>query len=201
MQVFFTFMFFPFVFLIMVFAFVLFIIMLFGFDVIDAIENGKLNNLPKIRRQDTIEIPRTPSGLPSADLNQQMNKKNIFYVVGAVNAPGPVQFQDNVDIMEALALAGGPTEGADLKHARIITRDGYYAQTIEVNLEKYSKTGTPARYVLRKEDTFLLPNRSGGIFGVGLGTAATVLGVISTAIIIYDRLSPDNTGTTVTVGN
>ncbi len=162
-------------------------------DVIEAIESGKLDQLPAVRRQDTIEIPRTPSGIPSADISQQVTRKNVIYVIGAVNVPGPITFQDDVDIMEALALAGGPTGEADLKKARIITKDGYYAQTIEVNLDRYSKQGIPARYIMKKEDTFILPYRGDGFLGVGLGTAATVLGVITSGVIIYDLLSRDGT--------
>jgi len=156
-------------------------------NVLEAIENGRLDKLPKIRREDTIEIPRTPAGLPSADISQRVTKKNVIYVIGAVNNPGPIQYQENTDIMEALALAGGPAEGADLKKARIITKDGYYAQTIEVNLKKYSKTGIPARYIMRKEDTFILSRKGHGFLGVGLGTIGTVVGIVSSVVLIYNN--------------
>lgn len=164
-------------------------------NVVEAIETGQMDKLPKIRRQDTIEIPRTPTGLPSGDLSQQAAKRNVIYVIGAVNSPGSIQYQDNIDLLEALALAGGPTSAADLKKARIVTRDDLYAQTYQINLDKYTKTGLPARYIMKKEDTFLIPYRQTGFLGVGLPTIATVLGAVSTAIIIYDRLRTDNTST------
>jgi polysaccharide export outer membrane protein len=160
-------------------------------NVIEAIESGNFDQLPKIRREDTIEIPRTPSGIPSADLSQQVSRKNVIYVIGAVNVPGPITFQDDVDILEALALAGGPILEADLKKARVVTKDGYYAQTIQVDLDKYTKTGTPARYVLKKEDTFIVPYRRDGFLGIGLGTAATILGIITSAVIIYDLMTDE----------
>ncbi len=161
-------------------------------NVLKAIESGQLDKLPKIGRGDTIDIPRVPSGLPSAEIGPPTSQKNEIYVIGAVNNPGPIQYQDNIDILQALALAGGPAENANLKKARIITKDGYYAQTIEVNLDKYSKTGTPARYIMRREDTFILPHSGGGFLGVGLGTAGTALGVISTAVLIYTALHNNN---------
>ncbi len=167
-------------------------------DVMRAIESGQLDKLPKIRRGDTVDIPRVPSGLPSAEISPQASQKNEIYVIGAVNNPGPIQFQDNIDVLQALALAGGPSESANMKKARIVTRDGFYAQTIEINLDKYSSTGAPARYILRREDTFVLPQRGDGFLGVGLGTAATALGVVSTAVLIYTALrnNNNNNGTT-----
>jgi len=163
-------------------------------NVIEAIESGKLDALPKIRRQDTIEIPRTPAGIPSADISQQVSRKDVIYVIGAVTTPGPITFQENVDIMEALALAGGPTLDADLKKARVVTKDGFYAQTIQVDLDKYSKMGVPARYIMKKEDTFVLPYRRAGFLGVGLGTVAAVLGIVTSAVIIYEAVTDQGAG-------
>jgi polysaccharide export outer membrane protein len=154
-------------------------------DVIGAIERGEIDKLPKIGRQDTIEIPTTPYGIPAADIGQQLNKKNFIYVIGAVNIPGPIKFEQNVDVMDALALAGGPTPDADLKKARIISKDGYFAQTMEIDLEKYSTTGRPIRYILKKEDTFLLPRKGRGL---GIGTITTVLGVITSSILIANQI-------------
>ncbi|UCG61993.1 MAG: polysaccharide export protein [Candidatus Zixiibacteriota bacterium] len=163
-------------------------------NVIEAIESGNLDKLPQVRRQDTIEIPRTPAGIPSADISQRVTRKNVIYVIGAVTTPGPITFQEDVDVLEALALAGGPVFEADLKKARVITKDGFYAQAIEVDLEEYTKTGTPARYIMKKEDTFVLPYRRDGFLGVGLGTAATFLGIITSAVIIYDIISTPDGG-------
>lgn len=167
-------------------------------DVAGALARGELDKLPEIGRQDTIEIPRNPVGLPSADLSQQVQKKNVIYVIGAVNTPGPIQYEDNIDILEALSLAGGPTASADLSDARVVTKDGLYAKTLSVDLEKYTTTGSPARYILGKEDTFILPNRQDSFLRRNVGTIATVLGIVTSAIIIYDQLQSDNNGSGAT---
>ena len=82
-----------------------------------------------------------------------------------------------------------------MKKARIITKDGYYAQTIEINLEKYSQQGVPSRYIMKKEDTFVLPYRRDSFLGIGLTGAATVVGIITSGVLLYDALTRD-AGTT-----
>jgi protein involved in polysaccharide export with SLBB domain len=112
-----------------------------------------------------------------------------------VNQPGPKEFQENTDILDVLALAGGPSATADLKNTRLITKDGFYAQTLKVNLEKYAKEGRPARYIVRKEDTFVVPAKGQGFLGVGLGTIAGVAGTITTVILLINRLNSNSTTT------
>jgi protein involved in polysaccharide export with SLBB domain len=157
-------------------------------NVAEAIATGQLDKLPKIRRQDTIEIPRTPVGLPSGELAQQVHKKNLIYVVGAVNQPGPIQYEENIDLFEALALAGGPKESADLRNVTIIRKDGYYAQTMQINLEKFAQTGAITRHIMRKEDTFFVPERRRGVIDYVMSSAAVVT-AISSAIILFVQLS------------
>lgn len=165
-------------------------------NVSDALATGQTGKLPKIRREDTIEIPRSPASIPQPTLVQPTAQKNFVYVVGAVVRPGPIEFQDNSDILDVLALAGGPAVNADLKRTRLITKDGYYAQTFQVNLEEYSKSGRPARYVVRKEDTFVVPSKGPGFLGVGIGTVAGLAGTATTLILLIDRLSArSNTAT------
>ena len=161
-------------------------------DVREAISRGQLDRLPKIYRQDTIEIPRSPAGLPTSGLAQATQRRDIVYIIGAVKAPGAIKFEENLDILEALALAGGPSPDADLKKVKVITKDGFYAQSLQMNLEKYSETGAMPRYVMRREDSFIVPQRKAGFLGIGLGNAAAVVGVISSAVLIYTQLSDDS---------
>lgn len=161
-------------------------------DVARAIAEGNLEDLPKIGRGDTVEIPRTPVGLPSADLGRSRERKNLIYVVGAVETPGPVEFQDNVDVLEAVSLAGGPTEDANMKKTKIVSKDGFYGQSLEVDLVKYSELGRPARYILDREDVVVVPRRSGFLSGFNIATLATIVGVVSTAVFIYTELNSDD---------
>jgi protein involved in polysaccharide export with SLBB domain len=159
-------------------------------NVARAIAEQTLDQLPEIRRTDVIDIPQNPMGLPSADLGSPPEERNLVYVLGAVNRPGPMKFEENMDIMEALAMAGGPTENAKLNGVKLVTKDGFYAQALEFDLRHYVETGTPARYVVRKEDAIYVPSKS-RFFQEALGYAAGVAGVVTSILFIWDRLDRD----------
>lgn len=150
---------------------------------------GKADELPRIRAGDTIEIPRTPAGLPARSLSDRPEAKNIFYVTGEVRSPGAMTLEDNIDILDAISLAGGPTDRADLKRVKVVSKDGLYTQVVKLNLNKYTNTGLQGRYFIRPEDNIIVPRRSGG-----LGTLrdwVTILGAVSTIVYIVDRLRSD----------
>jgi polysaccharide export outer membrane protein len=160
-------------------------------NVSEAIATGRLDQLPKIGRQDTIELPRMPGAVFGADLGRTSEQKNLIYVIGAVNTPGPITYEHNIDIAEALAMANGPTMEADVKNAQLIIKDGYYSQTVKFDLEAYSRSGQPARYMMQKEDMIVVPYRRSGFHCEGIGGIAAPLGMVTTAILIYDRVTED----------
>lgn len=157
-------------------------------NVSKAIAEGKLDQLPKIRREDTIEIPWTPGQVLATEVGQGIERKNLIYVIGAVASPGPIKYEEGIDVIEALALAGGPTAEADLKKTRLILKDGRFAQTVRFDLEKYSQSGRPARYIMQKEDMYIVPVHRPGLFSGGIGTITTVLGVVTTAVFLIREL-------------
>lgn len=162
-------------------------------DVSGAMANGTVDQLPKLLRTDAIDIPSTPVGIPPPDLGRLTTRKNIIYVLGAVNTPGPIRFEENLDLMEAIALAGGHTGDADLKHAKIVSKDGYYGQSLHFDIERYIATGTPARHIMRKEDVCIVPFRKQGFMTRNLGTIVTILGAVTSAVLLYENLKPEPT--------
>jgi polysaccharide biosynthesis/export protein len=154
-----------------------------------AVAAGKADGLPKIQRGDAINVPATIGGLKGQDITQQTERKNIVYVLGSVKNPGPVNFEDNTDILELLALAGGPLTSADLKKLRVVTRDGNYAQTLQFDLNRYTSSGKPARYILRKEDALVVPDKGPGFLGSGAFTVVTAtVGVITSLILVINQV-------------
>ncbi|MDH3891977.1 MAG: polysaccharide biosynthesis/export family protein [candidate division Zixibacteria bacterium] len=162
-------------------------------DVAGAMANGTVDQLPKLLRTDAIDVPSMPVGIPPPDLGRLTARKNVIYVLGAVNTPGPIRFEENIDVMEALALAGGHTGEADLRRAQIVSKDGYYGQTMQIDLEKYATTGTPARHLMHKEDVCVVPFRKQGFMGRNLGTIVTILGAATSAVLLYENLKPEPT--------
>jgi len=135
-------------------------------DVSGMISRGEANKLPKIESGDTIELLRTFGGVLRPRVSGNIGLKNLYYIIGEVNTPGTHALEPNIDLLDAIALAGGPTNGADLKKVRVVSKDGDYSQVITINVDEYTKTGQPARYLVRPEDTIVLPARSGGFLGL-----------------------------------
>ncbi|UCD16895.1 MAG: polysaccharide biosynthesis/export family protein [Candidatus Zixiibacteriota bacterium] len=155
--------------------------------------SGRRGELPKIYSDDTIEIPRTIAGLPARTIGDQTDVRNLYYVIGEVVNPGAMNLEKNIDVLDAIALAGGPTERADLKNAKVISKDGFRTQTVKINLKKYLESGAPGRYFIRPEDTIILPRKGSGLLGMGsLTDIVTVLGAVSAALLLYDRLKTDD---------
>ncbi len=153
------------------------------------VTSGKMEELPAIRSGDTIEIPRTPAGLPGTAISDQAAQKNLFYAVGEILRPGAVTLEKNTDLLDAIALAGGPSEFADMKNVTVITKDGYNTQIMKVNLKKYQETGRPGRYFMRPEDTIVMGRRGRGFLGIESPAAwVGILGGLASLVLVVDRL-------------
>lgn len=158
-------------------------------NVAEAVSRSTIEDLPKVFSGDAVEVSKMPAGLPARTLSLPAEVRNVFYVTGAVNTPGPYTLEDNTDLLDAIAVAGGPAESADLEKVKVISKDGFNAQVVKFNLKKYTESGTPGRYIIRPEDNIVLERRRGGILGMGsMADVVTVLGAATTALILYDRL-------------
>jgi len=58
---------------------------------------------------------------------------NKVYVIGQVNKPGEFLVNPRVDVMQALAMAGGMTAFADSKDIRVLRRRGHVRMAIPFN--------------------------------------------------------------------
>ncbi|MFH2037239.1 MAG: SLBB domain-containing protein [Candidatus Zixiibacteriota bacterium] len=164
-------------------------------DVAKAAATGTIGSLPTIQREDVIEVSRMPGGLPARSVSIPSDARNIFYVTGAVTSPGSQTLEDNMDILSAIAMAGGASETANLKKVKIISRDGSNnSQVVTLNLKKYMESGTPGRYTVHPEDNIFVPARRAGFLGINSITEiAALLGAATTAFLLYDQLTQDDT--------
>ena len=72
-------------------------------------------------------------------------RSGIVYVVGDLNRPGGFQVEHNnrLTLLEAMALAGGPTRTSKLSDARLIRRSPTGREELKVNLQKTLYGGGP----------------------------------------------------------
>lgn len=61
---------------------------------------------------------------PVVTVSMQQLSGNIIYVIGKVNRPGQFPILRNVDVMQALSMAGGTSTYASLNKIKILRRNG-----------------------------------------------------------------------------
>ena len=79
------------------------------------------------------------------------------YVLGEVNHPGAVNLQAPLTVLQALALAGGLKDFADVKNIRILRKDPSGEQVIPFNYRDALKSPRAPIY-LRPGDTVVVPD-------------------------------------------
>ncbi len=79
-------------------------------------------SIPTLSPGDAVFIPE------QSDLNTQSwlktSSDNSIKIIGAVKKPGRYEWGDEMNFLDILAHAGGPTQDADVSQVRIITKDG-----------------------------------------------------------------------------
>jgi len=153
------------------------------------IKDGDLSKAPPLEAGDLVNVPLSAFGTPLELTSSYVapTGKNIFYVFGQVNDQGPRNLDAGMDVLDAVAVAGGFTTEADLKNVRVIIKDRQYSSVVKIDLEKYIETGRPARLTLHPEDTIIIPARSEGIFSSALsvlGSIVPILGGVGTLILL-----------------
>ncbi len=100
------------------------------------------SDLPKISAGTTIRIhdlPQDPSDNKSQWVRQSSEKS--IYIFGQVGAPGRYMFSNDMNFLDILSAADGPTKDADLHNIRISHRNGNGADVSKLNLALYFETG------------------------------------------------------------
>jgi polysaccharide biosynthesis/export protein len=81
-----------------------------------------------------------------------------IYVVGKVNRPGEFLLARPVDVMQALAQAGGATPFADVNEIRILRREGERQVTLSFRYEEVADgRRLEQNILLRSGDTVVVP--------------------------------------------
>ncbi len=127
-------------------------------DLVKYIRDGNLADLPPLQAKDIINVPDSPYGVAAQQLVSSGYKgKDIYFIYGAVAQPGVKNISEGLDLVDAIASAGGIVAAADIKNIRLVSKEARYSTVMSFNLEKYNKEGKPARYIIRPEDTIFIP--------------------------------------------
>lgn len=165
-------------------------------DLAEYVNSGDDSMLPPIYPGDTIHIPGVnpeqaigASGAPGGVISTAVSE-DIIYIYGQVARPGGYQFTQDLTLLEAIVIAGGPTQMAKLNDVRIITKGTPYSTVASVDLEKYSRDGAPIPFLLKPGDTIFIPQQKSSsvwtIFQRGIVYDILRLMITaSTSIIIY----------------
>lgn len=138
-------------------------------DLTEFLEKGDISKLPPVYTGDMIKIPGI--SVPNADIGVQAPggvtetqiEDDVIYIYGQVVRPGGYRFTRNMDLLEAIIIAGGPSSNAKLDEVRVITQGNPYSSVAIVDLEQYSKTGNPAPFLLNPGDTIFIPTHEAKI--------------------------------------
>lgn len=81
------------------------------------------NSIESIRKQLADKLKKyIPDPVVTVSIEQLTG--NLIYVIGKVNRPGQFQIPRNVDVMQALSMAGGTSTYASLNKIKILRRSG-----------------------------------------------------------------------------
>jgi polysaccharide biosynthesis/export protein len=88
---------------------------------------------------------------------KQINSRKV-YVTGQVNKPGPFLLNDNMTVLQVLALAGGLQEWADGDHVLVMRNEGGQTKSYRFNYKDVRKGRNLQQNILLKPgDTIVVP--------------------------------------------
>jgi protein involved in polysaccharide export with SLBB domain len=103
---------------------------------------GSLQSVPKIRAGNVVFIPELPeSPIDNKTKWVEVPSNAAIYIIGQVGIPGRYAFNTNLNFLDILTAANGPTGNADLRNVRVSHRGQPGAKVEQVNLALYFATG------------------------------------------------------------
>jgi polysaccharide export outer membrane protein len=95
---------------------------------------------------------------PAVSVALKQTGGNFIYVIGKVSRPGQFPFSKPVDVMQALALAGGATPYASVNDIRILQRDAAGLKSIPFHYSDVERGRELGQNILLKSgDTVVVP--------------------------------------------
>ncbi|WP_037027339.1 SLBB domain-containing protein [Psychromonas aquimarina] len=135
----------------------------YNFDLNAFLKQGQSDqNLPAIKAGSTImiqELPQDPSNNKSQWVRQSSEKS--IYIFGQVGAPGRYMFSNEMNFLDILSAADGPTDQADLRNIRINHRDSKNKGVSKLDLALYFETGDDSLLpIVKTGDAIYIPEKN-----------------------------------------
>ncbi len=116
-------------------------------DLRELLNNGNMALNAPIRNNDVIFIPES--------------EDELVYVMGEVAVPGAIKLKTRLTFLDALLLAGGPTEFADMTKTYLIRSDGTQGMTREIDLKAMISRADMSNNFMLQDNDIIFVARSG----------------------------------------
>jgi polysaccharide export outer membrane protein len=126
-------------------------------DMTDVLEKGKLSLLPPVYTGDTIHITGSIIQGSTSILPSPLERRDWVYVFGEVAKPGAYGTDKNIDVLDALILAGGPTERANLAKVKLLFRGRRHGELAVVDIKRYVEKSIPLPLDVFPGDAIYVP--------------------------------------------
>ncbi len=133
--------------------------------------------LPELRPGDTIEFPSIYGGSVAGP--------GMIYIIGEVNQPGAYASSERMDVLQALAVAGGPTREAALSDVVVIMDAGESQVAANIDLDAVTRHGTASPFYVSAGDRIVVPPEGSSISDVILTGAGSILGAARDVLQSY----------------
>ena len=112
---------------------------------------GNVRDNIAVQNNDTIYVP----------------KASVFSVFGEVRKPGSYPLEKETTILEAISIAGGPTENADTQKLELLRKDGDGQQKIILNIKRLLTAGAGDEEALIQDGDVIYQPRAEFFFVMG----------------------------------
>lgn len=126
-------------------------------DLDSALEGENLSALPPVYTGDNVNVPGAVVS-PGATIPQAaISNQPTIHVFGQVVTPGVFNFTPEMNLFDAIVLAGGPNTTANMKRVQVFFRGYRQAEVAIIDMQQYMRRSTPLPPLLHPGDAIYVP--------------------------------------------
>ncbi|TDP01076.1 SLBB domain-containing protein [Marinomonas balearica] len=142
-------------------------------------DTGDESLLPSLQAGDTLFLP----GKSLKDYNGQAQRS--IKVMGALVSPGHYRFSDDMNLLDALAQAGGPTNSADISEVRIVHEGCCNTTSLVFDLAAYLRSPEGALLpVIRPGDTIYISSTENSMWTQTMSFVRDMISIATLLILV-----------------